>query len=95
MDDQVVKLEILFAKKYTDFMEQGPTAHDVNENWIDWCDQHKVRIMDPTEVIECWNDPGVKGICIEGPEESPEACGGWLLVPRTFAKKALVLNGLP
>jgi hypothetical protein len=84
------KLEVLFVRKYHDFMQQASTAYELGEKWISWCDLHKIRIMMATEVIEYWNDPGVKGICIENSEGE-----GWLLVPRTFAKKALVLKGLP
>jgi hypothetical protein len=91
------KLEILFARKYHQFKKEASTSFDLSESWIDWCDQHKIRIMMESEVVECWNSPGAKGICIESPKINNKTCAhdGWLLVPRTFAKKALVLNGLP
>lgn len=84
------KLEEIFEKKYRD-MSSG----DVDDSfYIDWCDKHKIIMLHPEWLTDTLNDGGMKGkVCIYSPEA--DAHPKWLLVPRKFAEKALVLGCLP
>ena len=87
------KLEKLFKEKFQKIMVPGsPDA--TYERWIWYCDEHKIFMLHPEWLADTLNE-GLKGrICIHNPEEQ-ETASPWLLVPKKFAEKCLVLGGLP
>jgi hypothetical protein len=87
------KLEHLFQAKYKKLVVEGnPDA--TYENWFSYCDKYKIFMLHPEWLAETLNE-GLKGrICIHTPEEDKEAAP-WLLVPKKFAERALILGGLP
>jgi hypothetical protein len=90
------KLEKLFDKK---FMELWKDPKDP-EFWVNYCDEHKVLMVHPEWIKETLNEEGLRGrVFIDNPETQYHAVGvnvsPWLLVPRKFAEKCLVLGGLP
>jgi hypothetical protein len=89
----IEKLELLFKVKYESLVvDENPDA--TYENWLVYCDSHKVLLLHPEWMRDTLNE-GLKGrICIHTPEESRDA-SPWLLVPKKFAERALILGGLP
>lgn len=97
------KLERLFKQKYESLVvDENPDA--TYENWILYCDRHKVLLLHPEWMRDTLNHPdwmrdtlneGLKNrVCIHTPEEDGDA-SPWLLVPRKFAERALILGALP
>lgn len=82
----IEKLEAIFKKKYDELLE---SSND-DDFWVDYCDRHKIKIMHPEWVKECFNEEAKGMLCIYNPEDS-----WWLLVPKKFAEKVLVLGHLP
>lgn len=91
------KLERLFRAKYkTLIVEGGPDA--TYENWISYCDDNKILLLHPEWLVETLNEEGLKGrICLHSPEPEDHDLSNspWMLVPRKFAERALILGGLP
>lgn len=96
------KLEIMFKERYERLRAQEEKQKKRNPSFfVDWCDEHKIIILNPEWLADTLNDGKMRGmICICSPEEyrprpparsEPE----WLLVPKKFAEKCLVLGGLP
>ncbi|NDD54012.1 hypothetical protein EBZ39_09065 [bacterium] len=85
------KLESIFSAKYKDLVDQNAGNDLIDDDfWIDYCDRHKIRIMHPEWVKECFNEESRGMVCIHSPEND-----WWLLVPKRLAEKALVLGYLP
>jgi hypothetical protein len=82
----IEKLESIFKKKY-DELKNKATDDDF---WVDYCDRQKIKIMHPEWVKESFNEERKGMLCIYSPENS-----WWLLVPKKFAEKVLVLGYLP
>jgi len=82
----IEKLEAIFKKKYDELTEKATD----NDFWVDYCDRHKIKIMHPEWVKESFNEERKGMLCIYSPENS-----WWLLVPKKFAEKVLVLGNLP
>lgn len=92
MELDLDKLESMFEKKYQEICKN---SKDPNEIWVGYCDKHNVLLMHSEWVREEFNSPRKNMICIHNVEEkSNEYVCDWLLVPKKFAEKALVL-GLP
>jgi hypothetical protein len=81
------KLETIFKKRYHELLAAQQNEEDF---WVDYCDTHKIKIMHPEWVKECFNEEGKGMVCIFSPENE-----WWLLVPKELAEKALVLGYLP
>lgn len=86
------KLERLFDKKYRNL---GATPED--EIWVDYCDLHKIVMLHGEWLAKTLNEGGMRGkVCIHNCEEIfHENVCPWLLVPRKFAERALILGYLP
>jgi CDP-glycerol glycerophosphotransferase (TagB/SpsB family) len=82
--EHIDKLEELFQEKYN-ILAKNP---DDDEFWINYCDKHDVLLMHPDWVADFFNNEKDK-ICISNTEKND--CP-WLLVPKTFAEKVLVLG---
>ena len=80
------KLEEIFREKYQSLVEQCIE----DDFWVDYCDRHKIKIMHPEWVKECFNEESRGMVCILSPEND-----WWLLVPKKLASKVLVLGYLP
>jgi hypothetical protein len=88
------KLEQLFRDKYEKLVSAAENSDEIYESWISYCDKHKVFLLHPEWMRESLNE-GMKGrICIHTPEEDRNA-SPWLLVPKKFAERALILGFLP
>jgi len=86
------KLEEMFRVKYESLVARA--AGDVYEDWIGYCDKHKILLLHPEWLADTLNE-GLKGrVCIHTPEEGRDA-SPWLLVPRKFAERAMILGFLP
>jgi hypothetical protein len=94
MDIDIDKLERLFKAKYESLVvDENPDA--TYENWVGYCDGHEIFLLHPEWLVDSLNDNAMKGmVCIHTPEEDRDA-SPWLLVPRKFAERALILGGLP
>lgn len=87
------KLEKLFQKRH---QELSLSTKNNPEFWIDYCDKHKIIMMHSEWVREEINHPRKNMICIHNVEEKyHEYVCDWLLVPKKFADKCLILGGLP
>ena len=82
----IEKLEAIFKDKYQKLVEESKDY----DFWVDYCDTHKIKIMHPEWVKECFNEDRAGMLCIFSPENE-----WWLLVPKKFAEKVLVLGHLP
>jgi hypothetical protein len=88
------KLEHLFREKYKKLVSSAEKSVDIDESWISYCDKHKIFLLHPHWMRESLNE-GMKGrICVHNPEEFDDA-SPWLLVPKKFAERALILGFLP
>lgn len=85
------KLERLFWDRYKTLLGE---ALDEEEFFVNYCDKHKIVMMHHEWVQECFNEPRKTRICVLSPERTKNS-PQWLLVPRRFAEKALVLGFLP
>lgn len=87
-----VKLERLFDEKY-----KALNATPDDEVWVNYCDLHKIVMLHGEWLAETLNDGGMRGkVCIRNCEEIfHENVCPWLLVPKKFAERALVLGYLP
>lgn len=83
------KLESIFATKYKDLLVQVKDLSN-DDFWVDYCDRHKIKIMHPEWVKECFNEESRGMVCLHSPENE-----WWILVPKRLAEKALVLGYLP
>lgn len=91
----IEKLERLFSRRYDELCREGlrPLNHG-NDFFVDWCDRHKIVMMHNDWVQDEFNKPRRNKVCIMSPEEGRNSCP-WLLVPKKFAERALVLGYLP
>ena len=93
MDIDFDKLEQLFRDKYEKLVSAAEDSDEIYESWISYCDKHKVFLLHPEWMRESLNE-GMKGrICIHTPEDS--LASPWLLVPKKFAERVLILGFLP
>jgi hypothetical protein len=94
----IEKLEALFSQKYALLKVEGnPDA--TYENWVSYCDKHKIFLLHPDWLVESINEGRTKGmVCVYTPENEGDMPGHpspWLLVPRKLAERALILGYLP
>ena len=111
MDIDIEKLERLFEERFLKFPEELqettpslPSRSIGTEFWVDYCDKHKILMLHPEWLCETLNKGLGDRICIDNYEvkyltdagviDAHEGCP-WLLVPRKFAERALILGGLP
>lgn len=89
---KIEKLEEIFKEKYQQLLsvEQARGKNYDDDFWVNYCDRHKIKIMHPEWVKECFNEEAKGMVCIFSPENE-----WWLLVPKKFAEKVLVLGYLP
>jgi hypothetical protein len=93
------KLERLFRAKYENILKDGEfsTSDAIYEKWVGYCDKHKILLLHPEWLVDSLNDNAMKGmVCIHSPEcQVMNTASPWLLVPKKFAERALILGGLP
>ena len=94
MDIDLDKLEGLFDERHRQLVELRKGALD-ESFFIDYCDEHKIVMVHRDWVREAFNEPRKDKVCIWSPEESDYDKLAWLLVPRKFAERALILGFLP
>lgn len=89
------KLEELFEARYKQLKAKF-TKDELDDFWVDYCDKHKIFMLHADWLRDELNR-GLKGrICIHNCEEMfHENVCPWLLVPKKFAERCLVLGGLP
>ena len=92
IDIDTDKLEKLFDERY-----RSLGAKPDNEIWVDYCDLHKIIMLHGEWLADTLNEGKMRGrVCIHNCEEIfHENVCPWLLVPKKFAEKCLVLGGLP
>jgi len=87
------KLEELFRSKFQSLWDSDPKDE---EFWVNYCDDHKVLMLHPEWLKDTLNEGLGDKICIHNPEETVcDSCSPWLLVPRGFAERIMVLGYLP
>lgn len=84
------KLQDIFDDRYKSLYREKRD----DEFFINYCDEHGIVMMHGEWVRECFNEPREDKICILSPEDAHNS-PNWLLVPRQFAERALVLGFLP
>jgi hypothetical protein len=87
------KLERMFKVKYKALAKNAGDE----EFFVNYCDEHKILMLHPEWLAETLNDNAMKGmVCIHSPEHQVlNTASPWLLVPKKFAERALILGGLP
>jgi hypothetical protein len=86
----IEKLEKIFKIKYSDLARDAKDP----EFFVNYCDEHKIVMVHSEWVKETFNERRRGVVCIDSPECTIDSCT-WLLVPRKFAERALVLGCLP
>lgn len=76
----------LDLEKLSEVLGDFRESHDESD-WEEWCELYDVREMSFLDVEEFWNTGRENTVCID-------VGSHWLLVPREFAGKVLVL-GIP
>lgn len=84
------KLEDLFSDRYKELN----AAKKDDEFFINYCDEHGIVMIHHEWVREAFNDPREDKVCILSPEDGAND-PNWLLVPREFAERAVILGILP
>lgn len=92
MDIDTEKLELMFRVKYKSLEVEDPDI--TYDNWIRYCDKNNIFLLHPDWLVETLNEEGLKRrVCIHSPEHQKlQIASPWLLVPRKFAEKAMVLG---
>lgn len=90
------KLEELFKERY-ESLTLGLTELPRVDAWVDYCDKHKIIMLHGEWLADTLNEGKMRGmVCIHNCEEIyHENVSPWLLVPKKFAERCLVLGGLP
>lgn len=67
------------------------------EFWVNYCDEHNIIMLHPEWLADTLNEGKMRArVCVANPEEMfHENVCPWLLVPKKFAERCLVLGGLP
>jgi len=87
------KLEELFSRR---FNELWNSDFDGGEFWVNYCDKYEILMLHPDWLRETLNEGLKDRICIHNPEQSYwDTSSPWLLVPRKFAERVLILGCLP
>jgi hypothetical protein len=84
------KLERMFKAKYKALAKDAGDE----EFFVNYCDEHKIVMVHPEWVKETFNERHRGMVCIDSPENTVTS-SPWLLVPKKFAERALILGGLP
>lgn len=94
MEIDTDKLENLFEERYKSLVTN---PNNVNWVWTDYLDSHEIIMLHGEWLVETLNEGKMEGrVCIHNCEEIyHENVSPWLLVPKKFAEKCLVLGGLP
>lgn len=88
------KLEEIFEKRYRELC-RGDDFRVNDDFYADWCDRHRVIMLHPEYLAEVLNEGKMRGrVCISSPEQGKDPAP-WLLVPKKFAEKTLILGYLP
>lgn len=92
------KLEKLFKERYESLVSKSdPPSYRARYEWLDYCDKHKIIMLHGEWLVDTLNEGKMRGrVCIHNCEVIfHENVCPWLLVPKKFAEKCLVLGGLP
>lgn len=67
------------------------------EFWLNYCDEHDIIMLHPEWLADTLNEGKMRTrVCIANPEEMfHENVCPWLLIPKKFAERCLILGGLP
>lgn len=84
------KLEDLFDDRYRELH----AAKKDDEFFVNYCDEHGIVMVHREWVREAFNEPHEDKACIMSPEDGVDD-PNWLLVPRKFAERAMILGILP
>lgn len=95
MEIDIDKLEEIFAERYRKLcFEEDQNPLENESFYVDWCDKHKIIMLHPEWLVDTLNEGKMRGkVCISSPEEGDSS--PWLLVPKKFAERALILGCLP
>ena len=88
------KLEGLFDERHRQLVELRKGSLD-ESFFIDYCDKHGIVMVHRDWVRDAFNEPRVDKVCIWSPEDGDIDTPAWLLVPREFAERAMILGVLP
>ncbi len=78
---------IINTDKLRDILGEKQDSYADEEDWISWCDSHEFKIMSIYDVEDFWNEKAGNTVCVD-------SGSFWLVLPREFAEKILVL-GIP
>ena len=95
--ESIDRIERLFSDRFEKTLCET-TAKPLSELWLDLCDKYEIVQMGNENLKDCFNfgpDRHRKEdvLCIENPE--PDDHFIFLLVPKKFAEKCLVLGFVP
>lgn len=97
-DTSVARLEEIFQSRYVDVVG---IYDDVESEWIQFLEKHNCVVMEIEDIRGRFQDiinfdSCVKeGICLIDPYGAEVGLEQYVIVPREFAEKLLVLGGFP
>ncbi|NDD54237.1 hypothetical protein EBZ39_10240 [bacterium] len=97
-DESVEKLERIVRSRYGDVVGIYGTVED---EWLEFLNKHDITVLTLEDIKESFQyllnfDSAVKnGLCLLDPHGEEVGMERFLIVPREFAEKLLVLGGFP
>lgn len=97
-NDSVARLEEIFQSRYVDVVG---IYDNVESEWIEFLDRHNCVVMGIEDIkfrfqdIINFDSCVKEGICLVDPHGAEVGLEQYVIVPREFAEKLLVLGGFP
>lgn len=97
-NDSIERLEGIFRSRYGDVVSVYGT---VEEEWIEFLNKHDCSVINLEDIKDSFQDmvnfdSAVRnGLCVSDPHGRSIGVFQFVLVPRKFAEKLLVLGGFP
>lgn len=106
-NDSIERLEGIFRSRYGDMVSLSPrpslAALDgtVEDEWIEFLNKHDCSVMNLEDIKDSFQDminfDGAvrNGLCVSDPHGRSIGVFQFVIVPREFAEKVLVMGGFP
>ena len=97
-DASVARLEEILLSRYADIVT---IYDDLDVEWVEFLEKHNCVVITSEDIRESFQhiinfDSSVKeGICLVDPHGTEVGMEQFVIVPRDFAEKLLVLGGFP
>jgi hypothetical protein len=97
-NDSIERLEDIFQSRYGDVVSVYGTVED---EWLEFLNKHDCSLINLEDIKESFQDmvnfdSAVRnGLCVNDPHGRSIGVFQFVIVPREFAEKLLVLGGFP